>query len=193
MAFQLCAVAALASGLTLSSLVPHTLFPPLPLGALAPALLASALNLTLMQRERPLALLWHPYSVPSASGLQSTAFAFHLLSFRLRASPTPHPPLVPPLPLSAPLLLLGRWTQSCSWCGLASRAKWDAMHNYVVRGHHDGNISVPRHHVGILSLCIFLCAVLIKWRLPLSMMAAGEIQLVLVFTGLSSCLLKKAC
>ena len=54
---QLCAVAALASGLTLSSLAPHTLLPPLPLGALAPALLASTLNLTLMQSERPLALL----------------------------------------------------------------------------------------------------------------------------------------
>lgn len=82
-ALQLCAVAALASGLTLSSLAPHTLLPPLPLGALAPALLASTLNLTLMQSERPLALLRHPYSAPSASGLQSTAIAFHLLSFRL--------------------------------------------------------------------------------------------------------------
>lgn len=91
MAFQLCAVAALASGLTLSSLAPRTLLPPLPLGALAPALLASALNLTLMQSERPLALLRHPYSGPSASGLQSTAFAFHLLSFRPRAPSSPRP------------------------------------------------------------------------------------------------------
>lgn len=87
-AFQLCAVAALASGLTLSSLAPRTLLPPLPLGALAPALLASALNLTLMQSERPLALLRHPYPAPSVSGLQSTASAFHLLSFRLRAPPS---------------------------------------------------------------------------------------------------------
>lgn len=65
------------------------------------------------------------------------------------------------------------------------------MHNYVVRGHHDGNISVPRHHMGAPSLHILLCAALIKWRLTLSTMAAGEIQWVLVFTNLSSCLLKK--
>lgn len=103
MASHLCAAVALASGLTLSSLAPHTLLPPLPLGALAPALLASALNLTLMQSERPLALLRHPHSAPSVFGLQSTAFAFHLLGFRLRASPPPpHPPNAPPARPSAP-------------------------------------------------------------------------------------------
>lgn len=91
-AFELCAVAAVASGLTRSSLAPRTLSPPLPLSASTPALLASVLNLMLMQSERPLALLRHPYSAPSASGLQSTAVAFHLLSFRLRA-PLPSPPV----------------------------------------------------------------------------------------------------
>ncbi len=114
LSFQLCSVVALASGLTLSSLARSTLLPLLPLGALAPALLASALNLTVMQTERPLALLRHPYSSPSASSLQSTAVAFRLLSFRLRTSP--HAPTlhVPSLPPSAPLLLLGCSTLSCS-------------------------------------------------------------------------------
>lgn len=66
------------------------------------------------------------------------------------------------------------------------------MHNYVVRGHHDGNISVPRHHAGILSRhsSILLCVALIKW-FTLAVMATGENHLVLVFTNLSSCLLKK--
>lgn len=81
-------MAALASRLTLSSLASCTLLPRLPLGAFTLAPLASALNLTLMQSERPLALLRHPYSGPSASGIQSTAFAFHLLSIRPRA-PSP--------------------------------------------------------------------------------------------------------
>lgn len=94
MAFQLCAV---ASGLTHSSLVPCIILPQLPLGALAPVLLASARNLTLMQSERPLALLRHPYSGPSAPGLQSTAFALHVLSFRLQAS-SPPPSLCPSTP-----------------------------------------------------------------------------------------------
>lgn len=100
-ASQLCAVAALASGLTRSSLAPCTFSPLLPLGSLTPVLLASVLNLTLMQSERPLALLLHPHSAPSASGLQTTAVTFHLLGFRLRAYPPPRPP--------AALLLLGCW------------------------------------------------------------------------------------
>lgn len=62
------------------------------------------------------------------------------------------------------------------------------MHNYVVRGHHDGNISVRRLHNGSLSLCILLCAVVIKWMLTQSVMPSREIQLVLVFTNLSTCL-----
>lgn len=149
-AFQLCAVAALASGFTRSSLAPCTLLPLLPLGALTPVLLASVLNLTLMQSERPLALLRHPHSGPPASGLQSTAVTFHLLSFRLRASP--------PLPPAAPLLLLGCWLRSSCWCGLASRVKWDAVHNYVVWDHHDRKISVLRHRLGI-TLPPFGCSV----------------------------------
>lgn len=192
MAFQLCAVAALASGLTPSSLAPRTLLPPLPLSALAPALHASALNLTLMQSEKPLALLQHPYSAPSASGLQSTAFAFHLLSFRLRAS-SPHPPLVPPLPPSAPPLLLGCWTVSYSWCGLASRVKWDTVHNYVVRGHHDGNISVSRHHIGILSVCILLHACANKMEEHIVHSGSWRDPVGARVHQFNNCLLKRAC
>lgn len=172
--FQLGAVAVKASGLTLSSLVPHTLLPHLPLGASVPA---SVLNMTLMQSERLLALLWHPYSALSASGLQSTAIAFHLLSFGPWASN--FKPLIPPLP---PRPAAAAGMLDC-WCCLASRAKRDTVHNCVVRGHHDGNISVPKHHDGDP----------IAQFHTVSVMAAGEIQLVLVFTNLSSCLLRKAC
>lgn len=57
LALQICAVAALASGLTLSCLARPTLATPLPLGESAPALTATALALMLMQSERPLALI----------------------------------------------------------------------------------------------------------------------------------------
>lgn len=65
---------------------------PLSFATLAPwslrsALFASAFSLTLMQSERPLALLRHPYPAPCVSPLQYTAFAYHLLSFRLQAFP----------------------------------------------------------------------------------------------------------
>lgn len=154
-----------------------------------PALLASALNLTLMQSERPLPLLWHPFSAPLC--LDSNLLPLHCICLapgsELQTAFTPllplHPSAFPPPP---PLLCY--WTLSCCWCGLASRAKWDTMHNYVVRGHHDGNISVCRLHNGSLSLCILLCAVVIKWMLTQSVMPSREIQLVLVFTNLSSCL-----
>ena len=124
-ALQLCAVAALASGLTLSSLAPHTLLPPLPLGALAPALLASTLNLTLMQSERPLAVLRHPYSASSASGLQSTAIAFHLLSFRLQVSP----PLLPPrafTPSLSSTAVAGMLQLQLMWLGEPCEGRYNA-------------------------------------------------------------------
>lgn len=102
-----------------------------------------------MQSERRLALPRHPYSGPSASGPQSTAFAFHLLSVKPRASST-HPSTILPIYPSSPLPPSpGCWTISCSWCGLVSRAEGDTMHNYVVRGHHAGNVSVRGRRVGI--------------------------------------------
>lgn len=64
LALQRCAVAALASGLTLSCLARHTLATPLPLGGSTPAFTATAPALMLMQSERPLALIWHPRSAP---------------------------------------------------------------------------------------------------------------------------------
>lgn len=132
---------------------------------------------------------WHSSDIPIRLPLHLASNLLPLHSICLASGSKFHPhysPLMPSLPPSAPLLLLG--CCSCSWCGLASRAKGDTMHNYVVRGHHDGNISVLGHHIGILSLCILLCAALIKWRHMLSTVAAGEIQLVLVFTNLSSLL-----
>lgn len=129
--------------------------PPLPLGASAPAPLASAHNLTLMQSERPWALLRHLCSAPSAPGLQLPLRSLCLAP----GSEFTHPntPILPAPPPSALLLLLllGCCTLSRSWCGLASRAKWDPVHNYVVRGHHDGSVSVSRHHVGSRSLCVW--------------------------------------
>ena len=58
LALQSRAVVELASGLTLSSPAHSPTFfcHAYPLGALAPSLTASALNLTLMQSERPLTL-----------------------------------------------------------------------------------------------------------------------------------------
>ncbi|CAB1452117.1 unnamed protein product [Pleuronectes platessa] len=87
-----------SAGFRINTLLSHsvhsTLLPPLPHGASAPALLSSALNLTLMQSEGPLALLRHAYSAPSVPGLQSAAFALHVLSFGLQVSSPP--PSTPP-------------------------------------------------------------------------------------------------
>lgn len=107
-AFQLCVVAALASGLTRSSCAPHTLSAPLPLGALTLAFLASVLNLTLMQSERPLALLRHPYSAPSASGLP--IYCSRIPFAQLRALSFTTTPTIPSaLPSSLPQLHRRCW------------------------------------------------------------------------------------
>lgn len=107
-------MAALASGLTLSSLAPHTLLPPLPHGDLFAARLASALNLMLMQSERPLGLLQHPYS----ASLRLVSNLLPLHSICLASGSKLHFPSLPsPAPLlspSAPLLLLGCRILSCS-------------------------------------------------------------------------------
>ena len=158
MAFQSCTVAALASLALCTPLFCH------PCPTVPRLLLFSAVPLIWrwckvkdrwrssdMPIRPPLCLVSNP--LPSRCMCLASGSKFHL-------PPTLHPSA--PLPPSAPVLL-GCW----SWCGLATRAKWDTMHNYVVKGHHDGNISVPRHHDGILSLptASLLSAASIRWRL----------------------------
>lgn len=171
MAFQFCGalMAVLASGLTLSIVAPHTLLPPLPLGAWVLLLLP----VPLIWRWCEVIDHWLFSDIPIQPPLRLVSNLVPLHSICLASGSELHhlPPPLPSAP-SAPLLLLGWWTMS-SWCGLASRAKWDTMHNYVVRGHHDGSISVQDIASKYYHSASFKVQRSLKWRLTRCVMASS--------------------